>query len=175
MEFKTWMKQASLTALSLVGGFKAAQAETPVTSSAEPTAVVWDVRYHHRMQQYAEATPLDAFGYTTTLHGVQQTLRWSGEIATQIPIQTMALMQERLVAEASTAAWQDYFLFNALLAMVCLIPALPFWPREKYRPAAAPETAPASTPATRNGIATSQADCHQNPGQTQPSSSSTSL
>jgi hypothetical protein len=43
----------------------------------------------------------------------------------------MALMQERLVAEASTAAWQDYFLFHAVLALVCLIPALPCWPREK--------------------------------------------
>jgi MFS family permease len=128
--------------------------------------VVWDVRYHHRMQQYAEATPLDAFGYTTTLHDVQQTLQWSGEIAAHIPPQTMALMQERLVAEASTAAWQDYFLFNALLAIVCLIPALPFWPREKYRPTTVAETAPASTPATSNDVSGVQAAHHENPGRT---------
>ena len=128
--------------------------------------VVWDVRYHHRIQQYAEATPLDDFGYTTTLHGVQQTLQWSGEIAAHIPTQTMALMQERLVAEASTAAWQDYFLFNALLAIVCLVPALPFWPREKYRPAAATETAPASTPATSTGVSGVQSAHHENPGRT---------
>ena len=44
----------------------------------------------------------------------------------------MALIQDRLVAEASTAAWQDYFMFNAFLALLCLFPALPFWRREKY-------------------------------------------
>jgi MFS family permease len=101
-------------------------------------AVVWDVRYSYRVQQYAETTPLDALGYTTALRGVQQTLQWAGELAAGIPTQTLALMQERLVAEASTAAWQDYFLFNTGLALVGLLPALPFWRRQKYAPAAKP-------------------------------------
>ena len=41
------------------------------------------------------------------------------------------------MAEASTAAWQDYFLFNTGLALVTLLPALPCWRRPKYDPAAA--------------------------------------
>jgi hypothetical protein len=62
---------------------------------------------------------------------LRQTLQWSGEVAAQIPAQTLA--------EASTAAWQDYFLFNAWLAMLCLFPALPFWRRTKYHAPAAPQ------------------------------------
>ena len=53
----------------------------------------------------------------------------------------MALIQDRLVAEASTAAWQDYFMFNAFLALLCLFPALPFWRREKYRAPTTPQPA----------------------------------
>ncbi len=104
-------------------------------------AVVWDQRYNYYIAQYAEGTSRDAFGYAATLGGLQQTLRWSGEIAVQIPTQTMALMRDRLLAEASTAAWQDYFLFNAFLALLCLFPALPFWRRKKYD---APATSKAS-------------------------------
>ena len=95
--------------------------------------VVLDQRYNYRLQQYAEDTPLDAFGYAGALGSVQQMLQRSGEVAAQIPTQTMALIQDRLVAEASTAAWQDYFMFNAFLALLCLFPALPFWRREKYQ------------------------------------------
>jgi hypothetical protein len=66
-------------------------------------------------------------------------LQHSGEVAAQIPAQTMTLIQDRLVAEASTAAWQDYFMFNAFLALLCLFPALPFWRREKYHAPAPPQ------------------------------------
>jgi MFS transporter, DHA2 family, multidrug resistance protein len=122
-------------------------------------AVVWDQRYTYHTQHYAENTPLDTFGFTAALGGFQQTLRWSGEIAAQIPSQTMALMQDRLLAEASTAAWQDYFLFNAVLALMCLFPALPCWRRQKYQTPTTPEAAaaPAHHAATSNGIPTPQA------------------
>jgi hypothetical protein len=127
--------------------------------------VVLDQRYNYRLQQYAEDTPLDAFGYTGALGGVQQMLRWSGEVAAQIPTQTVALMQDRLVAEASTAAWQDYFVFNAFLALLCLFPALPFWRREKYHAAVLSETVATSAPhaATSNGTSISQVPRHDNP------------
>jgi hypothetical protein len=118
-------------------------------------AVVWDVRYSYRVQQYAETTPLDALGYTTALQGVQQTLQWAGELVTSIPTQTLALMQERLVAEASTAAWQDYFLFNTGLALFALLPALPCWRRQKYQPGATPPPTPRA--ATSQGDLVSQA------------------
>jgi MFS transporter, DHA2 family, multidrug resistance protein len=107
-------------------------------------AVVWDQRYNYYIWQYAEDTPSDAPGFATALNGLQQTLQWSGEIAAQIPMQTMALMRDRLLAEASTAAWQDYFLFNAWLAILCLFPALPFWRRKKYQDSATPQTVAAS-------------------------------
>jgi hypothetical protein len=59
------------------------------------------------------------------------------------------VVQERLFAEASTAAWQDYFLFNAGIALLCLFPALPFWRRTKYQATEAlpsvREQAPSST------------------------------
>jgi hypothetical protein len=104
-----------------------------------------DQRYNYRLQQYAEDTPLDAFGYTGALGSVQQMLQRSGEVAAQIPTQTLALIQDRLMAEASTSAWQDYFMFNAFLALLCLFPALPFWRREKYQTPAPPQ--PVETPA----------------------------
>jgi EmrB/QacA subfamily drug resistance transporter len=102
-------------------------------------AVVWDQRYNHYIAQYAENAPLDGFGFAAALSGLRQTLQWSGEIAAQIPAQTMAMIRDRLLAEASTAAWQDYFLFNAWLAILCLFPALPFWRRTKYHAPAAPQ------------------------------------
>src|SRR5215470_15406322 len=115
--------------------------------------VMWDRRYTYHLQHFAENTPLDAWGFTAALSGLQQTLRWSGEIAAQVPVQTMALMQDRLLAEAGTAAWQDYFWFNALLAILCLFPALPCWRRTKYQPPITPH--PEATPAHR--AATQQA------------------
>ena len=50
-------------------------------------------------------------------------LAWTGEIAVQIPTKTMALLHQRLLAEASTAAWQDYLLLNAVLALLSILPA----------------------------------------------------
>jgi EmrB/QacA subfamily drug resistance transporter len=111
-------------------------------------AVVWDLRYSHRLLQYAEASPVDTFGFTTALGRLEQTLQWAGEHAAQIPTQALALLQDRLVAEAHTAAWQDYFLFNALLATLCLFPALPFWRREKYSDPATSQAVAATVPET---------------------------
>src|SRR5262245_17122634 len=106
--------------------------------------VMWDRRYTYHLQHFAENTPLDAWGFTTALNGLQQTLRWSGEIVAQVPAQTMALLQDRLLAEAGTAAWQDYFWFNALLAILCLFPALPCWRRTKYQTPTTPQEAATS-------------------------------
>jgi hypothetical protein len=111
------------------------------TMGTAVAAVVWDLRYNRHLQHFAEETPLDAFGLSTALNNWQQTLQWSGEIAAQIPAQTMALLQDRLIAEATTAAWQEYFLFNAFLALLCLFPALPCWRRTKYQAPSTPQTA----------------------------------
>ena len=91
------------------------------TSSA---TILWDVRYGRHMQHYMENSPLGAFGLTAAIREVQNLLAWTGELATQIPAQAMAVVHRRLLAEASTAAWQDYLLFNALMALLAIIPAL---------------------------------------------------
>lgn len=110
-------------------------------------AVVWDQRYNYHLQQYAEETPLDSFGFTGMLSSLHHTLQWSGEIAALIPTKTMALIRDRLFAEASTAAWQDFFWFNAMVAIFCLFPALPFWRRRKYQD---PSTLPTAAGSAQN-------------------------
>ena len=141
------------TALS---GLLRSIANTVGTATA---AVVWDQRFNRHLEQYAQETPLDALGFDTAHHNVQQMLQGSGEVAAQIPNQTMAILENRLVAEASTAAWQDYFMFNAFIALLCLFPALPFWRRTKYQAPATPEpvAVTASGTAISNGAHTSQA------------------
>jgi hypothetical protein len=114
-------------------------------------AVVWDQRYNYHLQQYAQDTPVDSFGYAATLDSLRDMLRWSGEIAAQIPTQTLALVRDRLVAEASTAAWQDYFWFNAWIAIMCLFPALPYWRRQKYQAPATPQAVGASPDSGASG------------------------
>jgi MFS family permease len=135
------------------------------TMGTAMATVVWDLRYNYHLQRFAEETPLDAFGLTTALDNWQQALQWAGEIAAQIPIQAMALLQGRLVAEATTAAWQEYFLLNAFLAILCLFPALPFWRRSKYQAPTAPqpEVMPASNVVSTNGVPTSQVPPHDRP------------
>lgn len=88
------------------------------------SAVFWDSRFSYHLQQYAALTPADAQGLTTTIRDVQHFLLWTGEIAVQIPTKTLSLVHQRLVAEASTAAWHDYFLINTLIALLCIVPAL---------------------------------------------------
>jgi EmrB/QacA subfamily drug resistance transporter len=117
-------------------------------------AIVWDRRYTQHLQHLAENTPLDAIGLTTALSGWQQTLRSAGEAAAQIPSQTLALLQDRLTAEAGTAAWHDYFWFNVLLACISILAALPCWRRTKYQTPPTPQpasTAPVKT-ATSHGV-----------------------
>jgi EmrB/QacA subfamily drug resistance transporter len=133
------------------------------TMGTAVAAVVWDQRYTHHIQRFAENTPLDTVGFTTAMNGFEQTLQWAGEQTTQIPTQTLALMQERLLAEASTAAWQDYLWFNALLAILCLFPALPFWKREKYRATTAPKTVPAAAVGSGHGATESRQARHDAP------------
>jgi EmrB/QacA subfamily drug resistance transporter len=138
------------------------------TMGTAVAAVVWDLRYNYHLQRFAEETPLDAFGLSTALNNWQQTLQWSGESAAQIPTQTMALLQNRLMAEATTAAWQEYFLFNAFLAVLCLFPALPCWRRTKYQAPSMSQTAAPPIPSIlpTNRTATSQVSHQDNPTRT---------
>ena len=75
-------------------------------------AVLWDQSFGRHFQRYAEESPAGALGLTTALLETQNTLVWMGEIATQVSAKTVALVQRQLQAEASTAAWQDYLIYN---------------------------------------------------------------
>ncbi len=109
---------------------------------ASSAAVLWDMRYSRHIQAYAENSPADVLGLTTALEQTRHFLLWTGEIAAQLPSKTMAILHRRLLAEATTAAWQDYLLCNALLAALAVIPALlvhqNLW-RRKQSPTATPE------------------------------------
>lgn len=93
------------------------------------SAVLWDQRYAQHVQSYAQSSPIDSFGFTAAVQQLHNTLVWMGEISVQVPMKTVALVGRLLRTEASTAAWQDYLLFNGLLAGVALLPALWLWGR----------------------------------------------
>jgi len=59
-------------------------------------------------------------------------------------------------------------LFNALLAVLCIFPALPCWRRTKYQALTTPQVAvtPAHSAVTSNGTAQSQASRHDSPART---------
>ncbi|WP_089937256.1 DHA2 family efflux MFS transporter permease subunit [Candidatus Entotheonella palauensis] len=87
------------------------------------SAVFWDQRYQYHIRQYATDTPADHAGMTAAMDNVQEFLVWSGEIAPLVPAKSMALVHQRLLAEAGTAAWGDYFMLNTLLALAAIVPA----------------------------------------------------
>lgn len=124
------------------------------------SAVFWDQRYGRHMQHYAETTPVDAFGLTIAISGMQNFLLWTGEIAVQIPTKAMALLHRRLLAEASTAAWQDYLLLNAFLALLSIPPALlasqHIWQRLRSRAVATARPMMQDEPVPPAGADTSQ-------------------
>jgi DHA2 family multidrug resistance protein len=88
------------------------------------SAVLWDQRFGWYIRRYAENSPVDSFGFTSAMSQMQHTLVWLGEIAVHVPTKSLALMQRLLQTEASIAAWQDYLLCNALLALLAIVPAL---------------------------------------------------
>jgi hypothetical protein len=124
------------------------------------SAVLWDDRYSRHVQQLAENSPVDSFGFTSALQQFQSMLRWTGEVATLVPTKSMAIMGRLLHTEASTAAWQDYLLFNALLAFLALLPAvgvqLYLWRSDRLTMSAGRKKRPETTPAQKAG--TSETD-----------------
>jgi hypothetical protein len=77
-------------------------------------------------------------------------LRWTGEVAVRIPPKSLALVGRLLHMEASTAAWQDYLLFNAFLACLALLPAIGvqycLWQRRRSQATVEPQSTPRDTP-----------------------------
>jgi EmrB/QacA subfamily drug resistance transporter len=109
-----------MMAAGLLGLLRSIGATVGMASSA----VFWDYRFQHHIQQYAADTPADHAAMTAAMAHVREFLMWSGEIAPLVPTKSLALLHQRLLAEASTAAWGDYFLLNTLLAALAITPAV---------------------------------------------------
>jgi len=88
------------------------------------SAVFWDQRYERHLQILGENSPADSFGFTGAVREFTNSLTWMGEIAALVPVKTMALLGRLFRDEASVLAWQDYILFNGLVVLVALLPAL---------------------------------------------------
>jgi hypothetical protein len=88
------------------------------------SAVFWDQRYGRHLQLLGENSPADSFGFTGAVRELTNSLVWTGEITALVTVKTMALLGRLFQTEASTAAWQDYILFNGLVVLVALLPAL---------------------------------------------------
>jgi DHA2 family multidrug resistance protein len=90
------------------------------------SAAFFDQRFLYHMQTYAANNDLNAIGLQEAVHNARQLLQWSGEIPTLLSVKTSALLQQRLVGEATTAAYQEYFFVAALMAVAGTLPALPW-------------------------------------------------
>jgi MFS transporter, DHA2 family, multidrug resistance protein len=130
------------------------------------SAVLWDDHYSRHMQQLAENSPVDSFGFMSALQQFQSMLRWTGEVATLVPTKSMAIMGRLLHTEASTAAWQDYLLFNAFLAFLALLPAvgvqLYLWRSDRFTMSTGRKKRPETTPDQKAGTSeTAQAQAER--------------
>jgi EmrB/QacA subfamily drug resistance transporter len=130
--------------------------------------ILWDVRYGRHIQHYTEDSPVDTLGLAAAIREVQNVLVWAGELVAQAHTKTMALVHRRLLAEASTAAWQDYLMFNALLAVLAIVPALlvnsRLWKRSQPpEPSTQPVEAQVQ-PSTQAGASASHSTSDSDPG-----------
>jgi hypothetical protein len=89
---------------------------------------------------------------TAAMGQVRDFLIWSGEIAPLATAKSMALLHQRLQAEASTAAWGEYFLLNTLLAALAITPAI-LAHRRWWRQRSAPVEAEAEARPVDAGVA----------------------
>jgi DHA2 family multidrug resistance protein len=96
------------------------------TTGTVISATVYEQRYFYHVQHYAENNDLTALGLQETLAAVQHFFQWLGEIPALLAVKTSAVMQQRLLAEATTAAYQDYFFLAALVGVLAMLPALPW-------------------------------------------------
>ena len=109
-------------------------------------SVLWDQNYSRHIQHIAASSPVDSFAFATTLQQFRDNLTWLGEGAFQAPVKSLALMGRMMQTEASTAAWQAYLLWNGVLALIAVIPALlvtnRLWRRWRISRSAAEPAAP---------------------------------
>jgi MFS family permease len=90
------------------------------------SATYLDQRYAFHVQRYADQPDALSWSLQHAQTAMHHFLQWAGEAPTSLSVQTVALMHQRLLAEATTAAYQDYFIIAALAAVAGILPALPW-------------------------------------------------
>ena len=113
-------EQQVMMASGLIGLFRSVANALSMALSV----VLWDQNYGRYLQLIAESSPHDSVAFTSVLLRFQHTLQWMGEMAWQAPTLSMALMGRVLHTEASAAAWRAYLIFNGVLALLAIAPAL---------------------------------------------------
>jgi EmrB/QacA subfamily drug resistance transporter len=95
------------------------------TLGAAVSVTFFEQRYFSLVQRYAENNDLNALGLQDALTAVRHFLSTAGEVASGVAVQTTAVLQQRLLAEATTMAYQAYFLLAACTSLLAILPALP--------------------------------------------------
>jgi EmrB/QacA subfamily drug resistance transporter len=96
------------------------------TIGAAVSVTFYEQRYFYHLERYVEDNDLTSFGLQEALTSVQHFLHWAGELPAFLLLQTDTVLQQRLLAEATTIAYQDYFLIAALVGVLSMLPALPW-------------------------------------------------
>ena len=90
------------------------------------SAAFFDQRYLYHAQRYAENNDLTALGMQEAFTAVHHFLQGAGEPPALLATETAAMLQQRLLAEATTAAYQEYFWVAAVAGVVSILPAIPW-------------------------------------------------
>ncbi|MGE3539690.1 MAG: DHA2 family efflux MFS transporter permease subunit [Candidatus Tectimicrobiota bacterium] len=97
------------------------------TLGAALSVTLYEQRYFSLLQRFAESHDPSALGLQhDAVTTMQQILGATGAVATDLATQTAVILQQRLVASATTTAYQDFFLLVALTSLLAIVPALPF-------------------------------------------------
>jgi MFS family permease len=113
----------SIKSLMASGIFSLVQSMSGTIGTAI-SATFYEQRYACYVQHYANNNDLAAFGIQEALTAVL--LQGAGEISAWLAMQTEAVVHGRLLAEATIAAYQDYFFLVALVVVLSILPALPW-------------------------------------------------
>ena len=96
------------------------------TAGAALSVTLYEQRYFLHVQRYVENNDVTAPGLQDAMTAVQQFLHGVGELPALLAVQTPALVYQRLLAEANTLAYQDYFLLSALISLAAIVPTIPW-------------------------------------------------
>jgi EmrB/QacA subfamily drug resistance transporter len=132
------------------------------TVGSAVSVTIYDQRYFYHVQRYAEENDLNALGLQETLTTVEHFLTWAGDLSVTLAVRTSAAVQQRLLAEATTAAYQDYFLLAAAIGALAMLPALPWqewwqglrrllWGQRPAKPAITPALPATATVSSSQG------------------------